>query len=97
MNSLANIRIVLIKTTCSGNIGAAARAMKNMGLSSLYLVAPKEFPSADATAMASSACDILDNAVVVDSLQEAVADCDLVIGTTARTSRLPIPGLRYGG
>ena len=78
------IRIVLVNTSHPGNIGAAARAMKNMGLSQLYLVDPVEYPCIDATARAAGAEDVLDNAVVVDSLQEAIAGCVSVAGTSAR-------------
>ncbi len=79
-----NIRIVLINTSHPGNIGAAARAMKNMCLDQLVLVAPKFFPSAEATARASGADDVLARARVVGTLQEAVADCNTVVGATAR-------------
>ena len=92
-NRLAHIRIVLINTTHPGNIGAAARAMKVMGLSSLHLVTPKIFPSADATAMASGADDLLQTARVHDSLESALADCSLVLGTSARLRSLPMPML----
>jgi len=96
---LSNIRVVLINTFHPGNIGAAARAMKNMGLSNLYLVEPKEFPSAEADARAAGAKDLLDNAVIVNSLEEAISDCQLVIGTSARTKRtfdLPLLNARKG-
>jgi len=86
-NTLANIRIVLIYTSHPGNIGSAARAMKTMGLSELYLVNPKSFPDKQAVAMSSNATDILDNAVVVETLQEAIADCQLVVGASARHER----------
>jgi len=86
-NTLANIRIVLIQTSHPGNIGSAARAMKTMGLSELYLVKPKAFPDDQAVAMSSNATDILDNAVVVDSVQDALAGCHLVVGTSARHER----------
>jgi len=86
-NTLANIRVVLIYTSHPGNIGSAARAMKTMGLSELYLVKPRFFPDKQAVAMASSATDILDKAVVVDTLQEAIADCQLVVGASARHER----------
>ncbi len=85
------IRIVLIGTTHPGNIGAAARAMKTMGQNNLYLVRPKIFPSAEATARATGADDILANAQVVDDLQKAISDCDYVVGTTARTRSIPWP------
>lgn len=65
--------------------------MKNMGLSNLYLVAPRDFPSGVAVGRASSAVDILDNAVLCDDLKEAIADCSLVIGTSARSRRIPWP------
>ena len=90
---LARVRFVLINTTHPGNIGAAARAMKVMGLSSLHLVTPKTYPSADATAMASGADDLLQSAVVHDSLDSALAGCPLVLGTSARMRSLPMPML----
>jgi TrmH family RNA methyltransferase len=79
-----SVRIVMVNTTEPGNIGAAARAMKNMNLSKLYLVNPKGYPSAAATARASGADDVLSNAVVCDSLQEALNGTGLVIGASAR-------------
>jgi tRNA (cytidine32/uridine32-2'-O)-methyltransferase len=85
------IRIVLVKTFHPGNIGAAARAMKNMGLSRLYLVGPKDFPSFEASQRASSATDILQQAMVVDSLAEALEGCSLVVGTTARLRSVQWP------
>lgn len=81
---LERIRIVMIETSHPGNIGAAARAMKTMGLSDLCLVKPKNFPSAEATARASGADDVLHAAMVVDDLEAAVKDCHLVIGSSAR-------------
>lgn len=84
------IRIVLVHTTHPGNIGAVARAMKNMGLVELWLVAPKVFPSAEATARASGADDLLAGARVVGTLAEAVADCGLVIGASARQRTLDL-------
>ena len=86
-NTLANIRIVLIQTSHPGNIGSAARAMKTMGLSELVLVKPKSFPDDQAVTMSSNAADILDNATVVDSVQDALAGCHLVVGTSARHER----------
>ena len=82
--SVENIRIVLVNTTHPGNIGSAARAMKTMGLSSLYLVSPLDFPSGEARALSSGATDLLENAVVTETLGEAIADCDLVVGASAR-------------
>ena len=86
--SLTNIRIVLCQTSHPGNIGAAARAMKTMGLQQLVLVRPKKFPDAEATAMAASATDLLDQAIVCDTLQQALAGCHLVIGLSARKREL---------
>ncbi|MBI4005375.1 MAG: RNA methyltransferase [Gammaproteobacteria bacterium] len=83
------IRIVMVETTHPGNIGAAARAMKTMGHKRLYLVKPKVFPSAEVTARAAGADDILANAVVCNSLQEAVKDCVLVVATSARQRSIP--------
>ncbi|NOQ15930.1 MAG: TrmJ/YjtD family RNA methyltransferase [Methyloprofundus sp.] len=88
---LANIRIVLVATSHPGNIGAVARAMKNMCMSELYLVTPKIFPSADATSRASGADDILASAVLCDTLEEAIADCEIVIGASARSRTISVP------
>lgn len=88
---LKNIRIVLVETSHPGNIGATARAMMNMGLEHLYLVQPKKFPSADATARASGATGILTNAVVCGDLDQAIADCAFVYGASARLRSLPWP------
>ncbi len=90
---LSKIRIVLVNTTHPGNIGAAARAMKNMGLSQLYLVNPQKFPSADATARASGADDLLGNSVVTATLDEALADCHWVIGASNRDRTIGLPCL----
>ena len=79
-----NTRVVMVNTTEPGNIGAAARAMKNMSLSKLYLVNPKGYPSATATARASGADDVLSNAIVCDSLEQALQGTHLVIGASAR-------------
>ena len=78
------IRFVLVDTSHPGNIGAVARAMKNMAIADLVLVNPKDFPSAEATARASGADDLLARARVVDSLEAALADCRFVVATTAR-------------
>lgn len=88
---LANIQVVLSHTSHPGNIGASARAMKTMGLSSLVLVNPKEYPHADATARASGADDILAQARVCSDIDTALADCQLVIGASARTRSIPCP------
>ena len=87
----ANIRIVLVETSHPGNIGAVARAMKNMMLESLYLVQPKQFPDSHAMARSSGAVDVLEKAVVCDSLAEAIADCHLVIAASARSRYISWP------
>ncbi|WP_129136212.1 RNA methyltransferase [Luteimonas sp. YGD11-2] len=84
------IRIVLVGTQHPGNIGAAARAMKTMGLSRLALVAPLRFPHADADAMAAGADDVLAAATLHDTLADAVADCRWVAGCTARDRRIAL-------
>lgn len=86
---LEKIKIVLSHTTHPGNIGAAARAMKVMGLSDLALINPSHFPSAEATERASKASDVLANADVFCDIESAISDCRLVIGTSARTRSLP--------
>ena len=86
--ALENIRVVMINTSHPGNIGAAARVMKHMGLSRLYLVNPKQFPNYEATAMASGADDLLSKAVVCTSFEEALQGCSLVLGSTARERKL---------
>ena len=87
------IRIVLVGTQHPGNIGSAARAMKTMGLHRLVLVAPERFPHADANAMAAGADDVLEAATQVATLAEAVADCRLVLGCTARSRRIALDEL----
>lgn len=87
----ANIKIVLVNTAHPGNIGGAARAMKNMGLAELCLVQPREYPAPRAVWRAAGARDVLKNATVVNSVDEAIADCSLVIGTSARERRIPWP------
>lgn len=88
-----NVRVVLVETSHPGNIGAAARAMKNMGLTRLALVKPLRFPDEAARRRAAGAEDLLDAAQVVASLDEAIHDCQLVIGTSARDRRLTWPML----
>lgn len=85
------IRIVLVETSHSGNIGAVARAMKNMGLGNLWLVNPASFPDEASYARSAGASDVLDRARVVSSLDEALADCVLVMGTSARGRKVPWP------
>jgi tRNA (cytidine32/uridine32-2'-O)-methyltransferase len=78
-------------TSHPGNIGAVARAIKNMGISSLYLVSPRAMPDDSSFGRAAGASDILDSLVLVDSLQQAVSDCGLVVGASARNRRIPWP------
>lgn len=85
--------IVLVETSHPGNIGAAARAMKNMGLHELRLVNPGQYPCAEATARASGADDVLAAAQQFDSIDAAIADATLVIGASARSRSLPVPML----
>ncbi len=89
--NLDNIRIVLVNTTHPGNIGGVARAMKNMGLTRLYLVAPEKFPDEQAVWRAAAAGDLLDSAVITASVEEAIGDCQFVVGTSARERRIPWP------
>lgn len=88
---LAQIRIVLVETSHPGNIGAAARAMKTMGLSQLWLVNPKQFPCAQATVRASGADDLLARAQVTETLEQALAGCGVVYGTSARMRSIDWP------
>lgn len=91
--SLDNIRIVLVRTFHPGNIGSAARSMKTMGLSDLCLVEPKDFPCDDADKMAAGATDVLANATVVSSVQEAIKDCTTIVASTARPRGYDLPEL----
>jgi len=87
------VKFILINTTHPGNIGAVARAIKNMGFGQLSLVSPRYFPSEEADARASGAEDILASAEVVSSLEEALVGCQLVMGLSARERRIPWPTL----
>ncbi len=87
------IRVVLVGTTHPGNIGAVARAIKNMGLSDLALVRPRYFPHDEATARASGADDVLQNATVHDTLADAIANCVYTIGASARARTIDWPTL----
>jgi tRNA (cytidine32/uridine32-2'-O)-methyltransferase len=89
--SLEHVRIVLVETSHPGNIGGAARAMKTMGLEQLWLVRPRRFPDPQAEWRAAGALDVLDRAVVVDSLDAAISDCTLVVGTSTRSRKIPWP------
>jgi len=84
LKAMTSIRIVLVEPSHPGNIGAVARAMKNMALRELVLVRPKQFPHAEATARASGADDLLARAQVVDTLEQALAGCGFVAATTSR-------------
>jgi len=88
---LDRVRVVLTRTSHPGNIGGAARAMKTMGLSRLVLVAPQVFPSEVATARASGATDVLDNARIVDTLEEALEGTIFSAAMTARRRELSLP------
>ena len=90
---IEDIRVVLVETSHPGNIGAVARSMKNMGLKRLFLVNPKTFPSALATERSAGADDILEQAQVVPTLRDAISDCELVLGTSARLRQIPRPTL----
>ena len=85
---LSRVRVVLTATSHPGNIGATARAMKNMGLTRLVLVTPKTFPSEEATARAAGAVDVLESAEVVETLDEALVGCRRVYGSSARPRRI---------
>ena len=85
------IHIVLVEPSHPGNIGATARAMKTMGLTSLILVRPTRFPDPQADWRAAGATDVLDAAIVTDDLSEAIGPCGLVVGTSTRTRRVPWP------
>jgi len=91
MPALSRIRVVLCRPSHPGNIGAAARAMKTMGLDRLYLVQPKSFPDDEAQARASGARDVLERAVVCPSLTAALADTVLAAGMSARRRDLSLP------
>lgn len=91
IESLENVRIVLVETSHSGNIGAVARAMKNMGMANLWLVNPASFPDETSYARAAGAADVLDGARTVATLDEALAECVVVMGTSARGRKVPWP------
>ncbi|MGB0893525.1 MAG: tRNA (cytosine(32)/uridine(32)-2'-O)-methyltransferase TrmJ [Parashewanella sp.] len=88
---LENIRVVLVGTSHPGNIGSVARAMKTMGLSNLYLAEPRVEPDGQSIALAAGASDILEHLTKVDSFDEAIADCSLVVATSARSRTLDWP------
>lgn len=85
------IAIVLVRPQHPGNIGSAARAMKTMGLSDLRLVQPDRYPDIQANALAAGADDVLERAQVFERLEDAIADCRMVMGSTARRRGVPLP------
>lgn len=89
--TLSHVRIVMVNTTLPANIGSALRAMKTMGLSKLVLVAPKTYPHPDIDALAAGATDLIEQIEIVDTLEDAIADCHLVFGTSARSRTIPWP------
>ena len=89
----SRVRFVLVRPSHPGNIGAAARAIRTMGFTRLHLVAPHRYPHTDATAMAAGAEDVLANIVVTDTLQDALRDCTLALGCTARQRAVPLEEL----
>jgi len=88
---LSHVRIVMVNTTLPANIGSALRAMKTMGLSKLVLVSPKTYPHPDIDALAAGATDLIDQIEIVDTLENAIKDCHLVFGTSARSRTIPWP------
>lgn len=93
MQALDNIRFVLVETSHPGNIGGAARALCNMGLSQLVLVAPQRFPDPQADWRAAGGVEVLRSARVVDTLDDALRDCGLIVGASGRDRRIPWPVL----
>lgn len=93
VNYLNNVKIVLVETSHTGNMGSAARAMKTMGLTNLCLVNPIIKPDSQSISLAAGASDIIKQAQIFSSLEQAVADCSLVIGTSARPRSLQWPNL----
>lgn len=88
---LAHVRIVMVNTTLPANIGSALRAMKTMGLVKLVLVAPKIYPHPDIDALAAGATDLIQQIQIVETLEEAIQDCHIVFGTSARSRTIPWP------
>ena len=88
---LSHVRIVMVNTTLPANIGSALRAMKTMGLSKLVLVAPKTYPHPDINALAAGAVGLIDQIEIVDTLEDAIKDCHIVFGTSARSRTIPWP------
>ena len=90
---LDRIRVVLVEPSHPGNIGGAARALKTMGLGQLAVVNPKRFPDPQAEWRAAGAQDVLDATLVCSSVDEAIAECQWVVGTSTRNRRIPWPVL----
>jgi tRNA (cytidine32/uridine32-2'-O)-methyltransferase len=88
---LENVRVVLVGTSHSGNIGSAARAMKTMGITQLVLVSPEAEIDGKSVALAAGACDVLEHAQIVETLEQAIEPCQLVIGASARSRTLDWP------
>ncbi|MDX7990682.1 tRNA (cytosine(32)/uridine(32)-2'-O)-methyltransferase TrmJ [Xenorhabdus sp. Reich] len=88
---LENIRIILVETSHTGNMGSTARAMKTMGLTNLYLVNPLVLPDSHSIALSAGASDVIGSATIVNTLDEALAGCELIIGTSARSRTLSWP------
>ena len=88
---LDHVRIVMVNTTLPANIGSALRAMKTMGLSKLVLVSPKTYPHPDIDALAAGATDLIEQIEIVETLEDAIKDCHIVFGTSARSRTIPWP------
>ena len=88
---LSHVRIVMVNTTLPANIGSALRAMKTMGLCKLVLVSPKNYPHPDIDALAAGATDLIEQIEIVETLEDAIKDCHIVFGTSARSRTIPWP------
>ena len=88
---LSHVRIVMVNTTLPANIGSALRAMKTMGLCKLVLVAPKTYPHPDIDALSAGASDLIEQIEIVETLEDAIKNCHLVFGTSARSRTIPWP------
>lgn len=88
---LSHVRIVMVNTTLPANIGSALRAMKTMGLAKLVLVAPKTYPHPDIDALAAGAADLIEQIEITETLEDAIKDCHIVFGTSARSRTIPWP------
>jgi len=91
MAAVRDVRMVLVNPSHPGNIGGAARAMKTMAVNQLVLVSPRNYPDPRAVWRAAGARDLLESAIIVETLDDALADCDLIVGTSARDRRIPWP------